>query len=419
MSKNLFKSPVPKVQLHPVTIKTIKKGHPWITADSYSQKFPSNNYFLIGTDSKRREQALMINDANHKRIKARIWSLKEPFINQINNFPHELTKRLSHAFLKRNSLVQSRERDNYYLLFGESDFVPGLFIQKFGNNLLIQNYIPFWHQTLSTLLKSLSKALKDIYPEWNQLVVWFQDRTNSNKSNNIKNVRLPNFKSIKPKKEFIISEFGIKYKIRITNFDQGLYTDMASFRKKLVPFYDNAKSVLNLFSYTGAFSLNALKYGAEKVISVDISKKHMSWLEENISLNPEIKESSHRPLLISAQKALNLLNKEKQEFDLIIIDPPSISSDGKRIINALKNYDQLLPKAIKLASSNGYILLLLNTRKVSWIKFENKIKSILNSLEDNKKIKIINKFSLDEDCSTTNTFGEGNYLKGMLLKKQY
>jgi 23S rRNA (cytosine1962-C5)-methyltransferase len=214
-----------------------------------------------------------------------------------------------------------------------------------------------------------------------------------------------------------VREFNVNYKIKINeNYDYGLYTDMSSIRKQIMPYFSDTKNVLNLFCYTGAFTLFALSLGATNVVSVDLSTKYLAWLQENLILNPELDESFHRSLNIPCDKALFQLKGEKRKFDLIICDPPSASSDGEKMTNALASYEELLPTMLEVLTPNGKIFAFLNTHQVSWKKFEERIEQIISSTPFFATAVIKKRFRLSDDYAPIKGFHEGDYLKGLMIE---
>ena len=251
--------------------------------------------------------------------------------------------------------------------------------------------------------KLLNKAV-------NKEGVWVQTRQTGEK-----NQKFP--KSLNPnltQKQFAIEEFGVKYQLQLGNsYDIGIYTDMAAIRDELRNDFLKAESVLNLYSYTGAFSLFALKNQANKVVSVDLSKKYLDHLDLNIELN-EIGSATHTCVCKSSLKALE--DMDQQQFDLIVCDPPSSSNDGKKRSNALKDYQQLIPQMVRVLKNKGKLVLFLNTHRTARHKFEQKIKQILDE-QPSQKLQIVKKLRLNSDCPTLKGFPEGDYLKGLVIQK--
>lgn len=393
---------IPKVKLHPASCKYLKLGHPWITEDSYTKRFPLKDFFLIGSDEKTRQDiALLINDPNHKMVKARLWSLdKEEW-----NIPFDelLVKRMITALDKRQDIL--KERDNAFIINAESDFLPGLLIQKVKNELVIQYYALFWTKKEDLIIKTL----KSYYPELKE--IWIQER-NFDQAKAIRSI------NGSESSEFVIQEFGLNYQIKINrHYDFGIYSDMSAIRKAMSNYLDNKKSLLNLFSYTGAFSVFALNKGYENVVSVDLSSKYLSWLEENIKLNPALNPDLHTSLCMPSEKAMDKLISENKKFEVIVCDPPSASSDGNKVSNALKSYEKLLPQMLELLDEkNGQIFAFLNTHAISWNKFEEKLKNIIDQSKFKNQVIIGKRFKLSEDCLPLKGFHEGDYLKGFLIE---
>ncbi len=178
----------------------------------------------------------------------------------------------------------------------------------------------------------------------------------------------------------------------------------------------NESEVLNLYSYTGAYSLWALKLGAKFVTSVDLSPKYIEWLQQNVALNPELNHNRHEALIVSVDEALSELKTKNKFFDLVICDPPSSSSDGEKRTSAIKSYKDLLSKMDRVLKPGGKIIAFLNTHQVTQEKFERTLKDYLLELKFNYKMST--RLQLGQDCPTLKGFPEGSYLKGIVLEKQ-
>lgn len=366
--------------------------------------------FLIGVDEKNRQEiALLVNDPDHKNVKARLWSLNSDDWQRPVELATDLRSRIRASLEKRKKSSYISERENYYLINAESDFLPGLLVLKLKNQILVQYYALFWKKIESTLLEVLQSELAGIFPEAVIHDIWIQERNFDQK----KNVRsINNHKSA----DFVLNEYDINYQIRINeHYDFGIYTDMSSIRSQMKPYLQKSKSVLNLYSYTGAFSLFSLKLGATEVVSVDLSSKYLNWLDENIALNPDLTKAAHTAMCMPSEKALEKLIAENKKYEAIICDPPSASSDGLSTSSALKSYEKLLPLMLKLLSQNGSLFVFLNTHTISWNKFEEKLKQIIAVTEYSNQVNIGKRFKLSDDCAPLKGFHEGDYLKGFLI----
>ena len=395
-------APFKRAPLHPFSIKALKKGHPWVTKDEYSSKFAKDTHFIIGTDHRQNDVALLLNDPTHPQIKARLWSTKKPLPEEYYNFKHELDHRLMQSIKKRNLPKLLSERQNFYLVFGEADFLPALFILLIGEHILVQSYSTFWDKYKNEINKSIKKHLTDLPVK----TITYQKR-------NLESQKQPNAFD----KTFVIKEFGINYQIKLDHYDIGIYTDMSAIRKSLIPYFKKAKHLLNLFSYTGSFSLMGLEQKISEVISVDISNTYNEWLLKNISLNKQLDPGHHQLIKTSVDEAVNNFIKTNKSFDLIICDPPSFSNTKTKTQNSFKGYEDLLPNLEKITSAGGYIVLFINTHKINRHKFEKKITDILSKFKLQKILSIEKNLGLSTDCPIIKPFPEGDYLKGIILKK--
>jgi 23S rRNA (cytosine1962-C5)-methyltransferase len=386
---------IPECQIHPVSIKLIRQGHPWITPDSFSNRFPRQSPFIIAMDERKRPMALLIHDPQHRNVKARLWTTKYPFDREAQHFTAGIKGRIDVAIDKRMQMKELKDRENFYLVFGEADQLPGLFIQKLNDRILIQLYTAFWNKYKSVI----QIAVQDVFPEIKDEQFWFQLRGETRELQ-----KLPvNVTDAGRRDEFHLCEFGNQYLIRLgSSYDHGLYTDMSSVRYQLQKLVTNDSRVLNLYSYTGAYSLWALKLGAKEVVSVDLSPKYIEWLQQNLGLNPELDTTKHEALTMSVDDAFKKLAGEKRSFDLIICDPPSSSSDGDKRTSAIKAYRELLQEMDQLLAPHGKLVIFLNTHQTTAHKFERVIQDYLKELKLNYKIG--QKLGLDQDCPTLKGF---------------
>jgi 23S rRNA (cytosine1962-C5)-methyltransferase len=391
--------------IHPISVREIKKSHPWITKDSYSLKFNKNADWIKGQDQNNEFIGFFLHDPTHPFIKARIWT-KNPLWKD-SSFENDLQERLSIALKKRNEIQKIEGRDHFYLVFGEADLLPGLFIIEYLNEYLIQFYSSFWESRLDRVTSFIEKIKNELALK----NVWIQARSEKMKApaKMIKN---------RTKSELKAKELSLSYDLHLgENYDPGLYTDMSHLRFEMKKIISPKETCLNLFSYTGAFSLWAMEMGFKNCLSVDLSSKYLNWLKDNLNFNTHIK-SEHESWCESSQTSIKKLLRSNQKFDLIICDPPSASSDGKKITSAMDSYRTLFPELANLLKPDGHLITFLNTHRVSRKKAKDNFLSIKKNNPDLKNLSLLNELSLGADCSRLPYFPEGDYLKGFIWTKR-
>jgi 23S rRNA (cytosine1962-C5)-methyltransferase len=404
-------SRLPKYDIHPISIKMLEQGNPWITKDKFSEKFHPKERFIVALNRKR-PFALLLHDPTHNTVKARLWSKNGNFEKQIKNFKNDLAQRMHASFKTRKDLKILDSRDNFYLIFGEADKIPGLFVQYLAGEVLIQFYANFWERYQDYVVQTVIKKMSDVFDiDLFKMQIWIQKRVEGMVVKEPPYCLDPNTTY----KNITITEFGAKYKVNLgQHYDIGIYSDMASVRSALKSDFEKAQSVLNLYSYTGAFSLFAIANETPEVTSIDLSSKYLEWLDENIELNPEMKNCKHDSMATNALDGMSKLIEQEKKFDLIICDPPSSSSDGQKRTNALKEYEKLLPSMYKLMSENGKLIVFLNTHKINRKKFQFKLHDIIKF---HKLPLRTGKFlGLGQDCPAMPKFPEGSYLKGFVIE---
>lgn len=370
-----------------------------MTADEFTAKFPKAPSIILGGD-KKSAQVVLITDPKHPQVKARAWSFAPPLRTDLPTFRFDVKTRIREAFERRATINVFQERDNAILVFAEGDRLPGLMITALNDLLFVQLYSAFWETELNLLERDIPKLAREIFPnkKFTGLAIQFRNLE-----------RAKNLRVIGGKNQTTITEFGVHYGVRLhTHYDCGIYTDMAAIRGTLADQFKN-KSVLNLYSYTGAYSLFALKNGANKVVSVDLSARYLDWLDHNLGLNPKLDATKHLRMEMSSEDALAKL---EESFDVIICDPPTASSDGKKVSRALDAYEKLMPAMLKRLNPGGKLIVFSNTHAVSRKAFEDKITALAPQCRIEKSL------SLGDECPRLNGFPEGDYLKGLIVTKE-
>ena len=190
----------------------------------------------------------------------------------------------------------------------------------------------------------------------------------------------------------------------------GFFLDQR-YNRDLVRQLAKGKNVLNTFCYTGGFSVTALKGGANKVVSVDCSKKAITACEKNIALNGfDIKENPS----VAEDAKLFLQNMKKGEFDLIILDPPAFAKNHKSLHRGLQGYKFINYEAMTKIKEGGLLFTFSCSQAVDKAQFQSIVMAA--AIEAGRKAQIIFQLDQPDDHPVNIYHPEGAYLKGLVLK---
>ncbi|WP_282173236.1 class I SAM-dependent rRNA methyltransferase [Cytobacillus firmus] len=213
----------------------------------------------------------------------------------------------------------------------------------------------------------------------------------------------------------MVKENGISFPIYLNDGAMvGVFLDQRHVRKTIRDKYAKGKTVLNTFSYTGAFSAAAALGGAVKTTSVDLANRSKSKTIEMFSVNGIDFEAQD----IIVEDVFNYFKyavRKQLTFDMVILDPPSFARSKKHTFSARKDYPELLAQAIHITEKNGIIVASSNCSTFNMKKFKDFIKKAFAQTGD--RYKILEEFTLPEDFRTIKEFKEGDYLKVAFIQK--
>jgi 23S rRNA (cytosine1962-C5)-methyltransferase len=328
-------------------------------------------------------------------IAVRIVSFENQPINQ--TFWNE---RVRKAFELREKLglTNSLSTTAYRLIFGEGDEIPGLIIDYYNDNIVIQSH----HDGILSQLKYISQAVDNQY---NGKIKTIFHRSSENKGSAISPANYIKGSN----KETEVKENNHPFIVNwIDGQKTGFFIDQRENRSLLTNYVEN-KSVLNLFSYSATFSVYALKAGASKVDSVDSSPVALQYAKRNYELN-SIDCTLHR--LICAD-AISYLSDTDEKYDVMIVDPPAFAKHISSRHQAVQAYKRLNTNAIKKVNQGGFIFTFSCSQVVDRKLFESTI--VAAAIEAGRKVKIISRMHQSSDHPNNIFHPETDYLKGLLL----
>ncbi|PDY79808.1 class I SAM-dependent rRNA methyltransferase [Bacillus cereus] len=390
------------VKIKPKFIKEIKSGYPLILKDAIQNL---NDVREEGTIIK------VVDEKNHfvgkgyygKQNKGYGWILTRKESEQINQSFFE--SKIKSALHKRKQFYKSSDTTAFRVVNGEGDGLGGLIIDYYDGY-----YVVSWYS-------------EGIYTFRYEIIAALQ--------------KVANFKGIYEKKRFdtkgkyiegddfvagergefplIVKENGVNFAVYLNDGAMvGVFLDQRNVRKQIRDKYAKGRTVLNMFSYTGAFSVFAALGGASKTTSVDLANRSLSKTIEQFSVN-EVDYEAQDIIVEDVFLYFKYAAKKKMKFDMVVLDPPSFARSKKYTFSAAKDYKNLLKETIAITENNGIIVASTNCSAFDMKKFKGFIDTAFKEM--NGKYKILEEHSLPEDFRTIDQFKEGDYLKVVFIEK--
>ena len=336
-------------------------------------------------------------------ITVRILSFEKVAIDQ--NFWNNAIQGAYNA-RKTLGLIGAADTDAYRLVHGEGDFLPGLIIDVYGKTAVIQA-----HSAGMFLAKgAIAQALKKVYGPALAAIYDKSEGTAPFKAGlDLKDGYLYKEEGIEDAQ--VVLENGNKFQVNwVEGQKTGFFLDQRD-NRALVKKYAAGKNVLNLFCYTGGFSIYALNGGATHVDSVDSSRKAMDMVVKNVELNGFTEGVEHTSY---CEDAIEYMRKcEAGKYDLMIVDPPAFAKHRGALDNALRAYKRLNALAIEKVKPGGVVFTYSCSQVVDKINFALAIFSA--AAQTGCRVRILHRLTQPADHPVNIYHPEGEYLKGLVL----
>ena len=389
------------IQLKPKKEESLQRFHPWVFSGAiqHIDGKPVEGDLVEVYDSKR--NFLAIGHYQIGTIAVRVVSFENILVND-----EFWSRKIQQAYAMRKSLglVASNYNNTYRLVHGEGDSLPGLIVDVYDETAVMQAHSIGMHETRAILAKAIIANIPEIKN------VYYKSETT-----------LPFKAAIEPKDGYLIGkesvelvalENNLKFQVDwIRGQKTGFFIDQRE-NRSLLERYSSGKSVLNMFCYTGGFSVYALRGGAKLVHSVDSSAKAIALTNMNIDLNYP-NDTRHKSYEEDAFKYLNNLHTLDQKYDLIILDPPAFAKHREALHNALKGYKRLNAKAFEQIKPGGIIFTFSCSQVVTKEQFRLAVFS--GAAESKRNVRILHQLSQPADHPINIYHPEGEYLKGLVL----
>jgi len=324
----------------------VMQGHPWVFSDNITK---------INDDAKSGDLAIIFGKNKNKVIGLGLYDGNSPIrIKMLHSGNTSATintaffnTKIKEAFAKRSTLLKTNT-NSYRLLFGENDGFPGLIADVYAHVLVVKIYSEIWIPYLDSILKSLQTTSKV-----KTIVIRLSRNLEQSKLHNLENGAVVYGVLENEVVEFVEHNVNFSANV-IKGHKTGYFLDHRANRKQ-VGEWSKGKTVLDVFSYAGGFSVHALANEAKEVTSLDISKQALEIAVLNGKLNRY--SGSHKTIADDAFIAMKTMIKNKQTFDVVVIDPPSFAKQQSEIELAKKKYAQLAQLGAKLTAKKGLLVL--------------------------------------------------------------
>lgn len=305
---------------------------------------------------------------------------------------------------KRKRMFDLEKTNAYRIFNGEGDGIGGITIDYYDGFYLIHWYSIGAYQFKALVVKALESMpnMRGIYEK--------KRFKTAEQMQNTQDYVLGE----KAPEPLIVKENDVKFAVYLDEGPMvGFFLDQREVRKTLLKQYAKQKSVLNTFSYTGAFSIFAA-LGQAHTTSVDLANRSLVKTEEQFRING-IDPETQTIIVEDVFKYFKYAKRKKMQFDVVILDPPSFARSKKKTFSAASNYVELLVDAIAITKPGGMIVASTNHSGFDMKKFKKFIEAAFR--ETSKTYRIREEFTLPNDFCVHSMYPEGNYLKVAFIEK--
>ena len=378
--------------------ESLKRFHPWVFSGALNKIDEGINEGDIVRVFSNTGDFLAVGHFQIGSIAVRVLSFEDIEIN--GKFWEE---RLASALETRKAIgvADNNSGDTYRLVHGEGDNLPGLVIDCYGKTAVMQAHSVGMHTCRHEIANSLVKIMGG-----NIENVYYKSETT-----------LPFKAELGQENGFIIGESnddtavenGLKFHVDwLKGQKTGFFVDQRD-NRTLLEHYAKGRNVLNMFCYTGGFSVYAMRGGANLVHSVDSSAKAIALTDANMALNfPD--DSRHKSF---CEDAFKFLDASENTYDLVILDPPAFAKHRSALHNALNGYTRLNAKAFSKIKPGGIMFTFSCSQVVTKDNFRAAV--FTAAATANRRVRILHQLHQPADHPINIYHPEGEYLKGLVL----
>lgn len=383
--------------------KSVLRRHPWIFSGAIQkvqgEPPPGATVDVISSKGEFLARAAY---SPRSQIRARVWTFDEEPVDT-----EFFRRKIRSAIATRQTLKIESQSDGYRLIYAESDGIPGLIVDRYGDLLVLQSLTTgseFWKETLSELLLE-ETGLSTIYERSDADVRELEGLTP------IAGILRGTLSSFL----FPVTEHNLRFGVDLqSGHKTGFYLDQRPNRLRVRELAKD-KDVLDGFCYTGGFTVNALAGGARNVLSIDSSGEAIELLKENIALN-NLPADRQTPLEGDIFQLLRKLRDEGRSFDMIILDPPKFAPTAAQAERAARGYKDINLLAFKLLRPGGILVTFSCSGGIDAGLFQKIVAGA--ALDAGVEAQIVEHLSQAADHPVALHFPEAAYLKGLICYKR-
>ena len=301
---------------------------------------------------------------------------------------------------KRKAYYQDDLTTAFRLFNQEGDGFGGLTVDLYGDYVVFSWYNSYVYQ----IRKVISEAFRQVFPEVLGTYEKIRFKGLDYESAHVYGQEAPDF--------FTVLENGVLYQVFMNDgLMTGIFLDQHEVRGSLVDGLAMGKSLLNMFSYTAAFSVAAAMGGASQTTSVDLAKRSRELSQAHFQANG-ISTDAHRFIVMDVFEYFKYAKRKGLTYDVIVLDPPSFARNKKQTFSVAKDYHKLISQSLEILNPGGIIIASTNAANVSRQKFTEQIDKGFAG----RSYQILNKYGLPADFAYNKKDESSNYLKVISMK---
>ena len=402
------------VYLKPKKEESLKRFHPWVFSGAIARVVLDAGHKTSAPDEgelvcvrSSADEVLGVGHWQIGSIAVRILAFGEEKL-PVNFW----IQRINAAYKVREAIGLIRSDNNTFrLVHGEGDFLPGLIVDVYADTAVVQAHSIGMHLCRKEIADAILAGVpqvQNVYYKSDDTLPFKAAIEGEKTGYLIETVQDRNAQN----EAFWSTENGLDFRIDwLRGQKTGFFIDQRE-NRALVERYAAGKEVLNMFCYTGGFSLYALRGGAKHVDSVDVSQKAIDLVNVNVAKNFP-KAANHTAVAADAFEYLSAQKAQNRTFDLIILDPPAFAKHRDAVKNALRGYQRINAKAIEMIRPGGILFTFSCSQAVDKEAFRLAVFSA--AAQVGRKVRILHQLHQPQDHSINIYHPEGEYLKGLVL----